>query len=131
MIAADSSALIAIALGESEADELLAIIADHRCVVGWPTLLETYLVLHRRTNAAFGTQFVQEFSGRLNVAPQPFDGDLFKFACAAFEQYGKYRIKGGLNFGDCLSYAVAKLHDVPLLYKGDDFALTDIRSATA
>jgi ribonuclease VapC len=129
MIALDSSALIAIALGESEADEFLTIVAEHRCVVGWPTLFETYLVLHRRTNAVFGTLFVQEFSKRLNVAPQPFDSDLCESAREAFEQYGKHRVKGGLNFGDCMAYAVAKFHDVPLLYKGDDFALTDIGSA--
>ena len=129
MIALDSSALVAIALGEAESVEFLTTIAEQRCVLGWPKFLEIYMVLHRRTNAVFGTLFVQEFSKRLNVAPQPFDSDLCESAREAFEQYGKHRFKGGLNFGDCMAYAVAKFHDVPLLYKGDDFALTDIRSA--
>jgi len=50
-------------------------------------------------------------------------------AVAAFERYGKGRGKARLNFGDCLSYACAKVHGARLLFKGDDFADTDIAKA--
>ncbi len=47
----------------------------------------------------------------------------------AFRRFGRGRHKAGLNMGDCFSYALAKAPDVPLLFKGDDFAWTDIRVA--
>jgi ribonuclease VapC len=50
-------------------------------------------------------------------------------AVAAFARYGKGRHRAALNMGDCFSYACARRLGVPLLYKGDDFALTDIPSA--
>lgn len=56
-------------------------------------------------------------------------GQLADVAIDAFEQFGKGRHKAGLNFGDCMSYALAKSLDAPLLYKDNDFALTDIRAA--
>jgi ribonuclease VapC len=67
---------------------------------------------------------------RDGVRIAPFEHALAELASAAWDQYGR---GGGhraqLNFGDCMSYAVAKFHDVPLLYKGGDFAHTDIRAA--
>ena len=51
-------------------------------------------------------------------------------ASDAFDRFGKgIGHPAKLNFGDCMAYAVAKVHDVPLLYKGTDFAQTDIRPA--
>ena len=47
----------------------------------------------------------------------------------AFQRFGKGRHPAALNFGDCMAYALAKSLDAPLLYKGDDFALTDVRAA--
>ncbi len=58
-----------------------------------------------------------------------FDRRLFENARNAFDLFGRGRHKAKLNFGDCMAYAVAKVHDVPLLYKGDDFARTDIAAA--
>ena len=55
----------------------------------------------------------------------------FRLAAAAFDRYGRGRHPAKLNFGDCMAYAVAKAHGVPLLYKGDDFARTDIAAALA
>jgi ribonuclease VapC len=53
-----------------------------------------------------------------------------RFAIGAYSLFGKCtRHPAQLNFGDCFSYALAKVRDEPLLYKGDDFAKTDIRSA--
>jgi ribonuclease VapC len=58
-----------------------------------------------------------------------FDHTLLPIARFAFDRYGKGRHKAALNFGDCMSYAVAKARTVPLLYKGQDFQHTDIESA--
>jgi ribonuclease VapC len=58
-----------------------------------------------------------------------FDRPIFALAAAAFDRYGRGRHRARLNFGDCMAYAVAKAHDVPLLFKGTDFAHTDLRPA--
>ena len=50
-------------------------------------------------------------------------------AIDAFRRFGKGRHPAGLNFGDCLSYALAKATGEPLLFKGDDFSKTDIKRA--
>ena len=56
--------------------------------------------------------------------------EAYELAAAAFDRYGRGRgHPAQLNFGDCMAYAVAKAHGVPLLYKGDDFARTDVASA--
>jgi ribonuclease VapC len=128
VIALDSSALVAIALNEPEADEFEDVIVKNRCFVGWPTLLETYLVLHRRVDSAFAGNFLRA-AARPNFATIAFNEPLFEIARAAFDQFGRGHHRAKLNFGDCMSYAVAKFHDVPLLFKGDDFRLTDIRAA--
>jgi len=52
---------------------------------------------------------------------------MHEIACLAFDRFGKGRRPAGLNFGDCMAYAVAKAHDAPLLFKGDDFSRTDGR----
>lgn len=66
---------------------------------------------------------------KINIAP--FDSDQAALAIAAFTQYGKGRHPAALNFGDCCAYALAKSLNLPLLYKGNDFAQTDIASALA
>lgn len=57
----------------------------------------------------------------------PFDVEQLEIARKAFELYGKGRNPAGLNFGDCISYALAKWTGESLLYKGEDFTLTDIQ----
>lgn len=62
----------------------------------------------------------------------PCDAPLAKIALKAFERYGKgNHSKARLSLGDCAAYALAKSKNVPLLYKGTDFASTDIASAAA
>ncbi|WP_408647683.1 type II toxin-antitoxin system VapC family toxin [Xanthobacter dioxanivorans] len=56
-----------------------------------------------------------------------FSPKMHEIACLAFDRFGKGRRPAGLNFGDCMAYAVAKAHDAPLLFKGDDFSRTDGR----
>ena len=59
----------------------------------------------------------------------PIDGVVGHIALEAFERYGKGRHKAALNMGDCFAYGCAKAHKVPLLFKGGDFAYTDIAIA--
>lgn len=131
MIALDSSALVAIVLVEPEAEDFARIVGRQRCLVGWPTVFETSAVLRNSSAVSSGAAFVEALLGRPNVEAVPFDRALYRAARHALEHFGRGRHRARLNFGDCLSYAVAKVHDVPLLYKGDDFPHTDLRPALA
>ena len=80
-----------------------------------------------RYSQRLGADFLTELVADKDVWIEPFDADLSLIARAAFDRYGKGRHPAKLNFGDCISYALAKSRDLPLLFKGDDFPLTDIR----
>lgn len=72
-------------------------------------------------------QFLRDYK----IAPIAF-GDLHReVAVEAFVRYGKGRHPAGLNYGDCMSYATAKVAEAPLLFIGDDFAQTDLTPALA
>ena len=128
MIALDSSALVAIAIDEPDAKLLAAAVSNNRCIISTPTLLELHMVL-RDWAGDIGVQFVEALLKRRNLARIDFTEAHFRLAAAAFDRYGRRRHPAKLNFGDCMAYAVAKAHGVPLLYKGDDFARTDIAAA--
>ncbi len=66
---------------------------------------------------------------RVGIVIEPVSLEHGALARQAFLDYGKGRHKAGLNFGDCFSYALAKAAGEPLLFKGNDFALTDIEKA--
>jgi ribonuclease VapC len=87
---------------------------------------ETGIVLTskmRRNAIGMLARFLQE----VGVVTVPFGDDHWKEAVDAFDRYGRGRHKASLNFGDCMTYSVAKLADEPLLCMGEDFALTDLR----
>jgi ribonuclease VapC len=128
VIAVDSSALVAIALNEAESDEFTNIIGTNRCIIGTTTVVETHIALRRRIGAE-GIEFLESFTSRRHVTVIAFDSALLPIARLAFDRYGRGRHRAGLNFGDCMAYAIAKANDVPLLFKGNDFGLTDIRPA--
>jgi len=129
MIAVDSSAIMAVVLDEGDAKRFAGPINGTRCVIGWPTLLETHLVLAGQGKVS-ALEAVSLWMARPNVEKVAFDERLFQAANIAFKQYGKgMGHPARLNFGDCMAYAVAKVHDVPLIYKGADFSHTDIRPA--
>jgi ribonuclease VapC len=125
----DSSALIAILLNEPGSDRLLQELAAAVSVgVGAPTLAETGIVLTAKAGIDGKrnlTLFVLETD--LNVVP--FGQDHWRAAVDGFRRYGKGQHPAGLNFGDCLSYATAKLAGQPLLCAGTDFAKTDLTLA--
>lgn len=127
MIVVDTSAFIAIIFGEPGADRYAASLAGaEQIIVGAPTALELQTVLFRKG----GTEGIAQAEYLLS-APKlqivPWHPDHVPIAVDALRRFGGRPAR--LNFGDCMVYAVAKALDAPLLYKGEDFARTDIRSA--
>lgn len=78
----------------------------------------------------YGALAVDRFCEHAGIATVPVYPDLYEDVMRAYRRYGKGTgHPAQLNFGDCFSYAYAKRHDVPLLFKGNDFSKTDIQSA--
>lgn len=73
--------------------------------------------------------YLDQFLSRAKVEIVPFDKEQLLVARAAFRRFGKGRHPAALNFGDCAAYALAQWTGEPLLYKGLDFAATDVPSA--
>jgi ribonuclease VapC len=122
----DTSALAAIFFAEPERQQFLAAMTTaSRRLVSAASLLETGIVLESRQGEAAGREF-DLFVVRAGLQVVPVDAEQADIARSAWRQYGKGRHAAGLNFGDCFSYALAKLTGEPLLAKGTDFALTDI-----
>lgn len=128
MIVVDSSALVAIAEREPERDTYLAML--DRVSVGYLSpvnYVETgILLLHRRL--FLDQEELLDWLAGLGVETRE-DLELGASALAAYLQFGKGFHPARLNLADCFAYALATTLDLPLLYKGDDFAKTDIRSA--
>jgi len=123
----DSSVLVALALGESDAAALAWAISDADVVlIGTPTMFEARMVLARRGVRA---DWLDEMLAPLPVRIIPFTEEHQRAAFDAWQRYGKGRHPAGLNFGDGMAYAVARGEDRPLRYKGGDFAKTDARAA--
>jgi ribonuclease VapC len=126
MIALDTSAIVAIACSEPEEETFNRLISTREALVGTPTLLETRMVLESKL-PDFADRFMQSFLDTRFIHPVAFSLRMYFEAIEAFRRFGKGRRgPAGLNFGDCMSYAVSKFHDAPLLYKGDDFRGTDV-----
>ena len=126
MIAVDTSALLAIALGEPEAQIFLAVLTREDCILGTPTALEAHIAVERRGEPD-ATDILRKLMTLSNLTLLPFTAAHSFIAQQAFDRYGKGRgHPASLNFGDCLSYAVAKRDDLPLLFKGNDFTRTDL-----
>jgi ribonuclease VapC len=127
----DTSAVIAILAGEPDAAHYAQVIeTDPTPRIGTPALLEASIVLTRWFGeAAEGA--IDAFVRESNAEIVPFDLPQLRAAQDAYRRFGKGRHPAGLNFGDCMSYALARVCDEPLLFKGEDFARTDIRPAGA
>jgi len=125
----DSSVLVAILLGESDSDKFQRVIdASDVRLVSAMTKLETGMVMIGRS----GTAVIPEIDlllVKIAATIVPFDEHQADIARDAFARYGKGRHKAGLNFGDCAAYALAMLEAEPLLFKGTDFAATDVAVA--
>ena len=129
MIVIDSSAFIAILKDEPERRRFIDAIVDHQDPrTSAATYLETSMVMELRLSDR-GGRVVDSLIEEIGVEIVPFDHVQAIAARDAFRRYGKGRHRAALNFGDCFAYALAKTLSAPLLFKGDDFSLTDIKRA--
>jgi ribonuclease VapC len=125
----DTSALAAILFGEPEAALFTQLIhAADRCLMSAANFLELSIVLEAQIGSDAGRQ-CDVFFRRAGIIIEPFTVDQAHLARQAFLDFGKGRHAAGLNFGDCFSYALAKITGEPLLFKGEDFKKTDIPPA--
>jgi ribonuclease VapC len=128
----DASAWTAMLLEEPEAEAFRIKLADASIVLtsaiaGWETVRAvTRATSHGQGAAARRLDELQRAFGALLV---PIDASEQALALEAHARFGKGVHRAQLNLGDCFAYACAKVHGVPLLYKGEDFALTDIEAA--
>jgi ribonuclease VapC len=126
MIAVDTSALMAILLDEPHAERCMAALeAEPEVLISAGTVAEALIVSAMRN---VGEEMARLIDGLgfdiVGVTPAS-----ARRVAAAYARWGKGKHRAALNFGDCFAYEVAKQHDCPLLYVGNDFARTDIRSA--
>jgi ribonuclease VapC len=129
LIIVDSSALVAIYFDEPEKTSFAHAIvsADSPCI-GAPNFLEASMVAEARKGEA-GCRELDRIIATLGLEIAPFDAVHIQAAREAFRRYGRGRHRAALNFGDCCAYALSKTLDMPLLFKGNDFALTDLKRA--
>jgi ribonuclease VapC len=130
MMVIETSAVVAIYKREPDSEQFLqAIIEADALVIPASCLLESVMVLSAFPSASNDIENLLE---QHEISIAAIDGAVARHAVSAFNRYGRgARHPARLNFGDCLSYAVAKHLGAPLLYKGGDFIHTDIESALA
>jgi ribonuclease VapC len=128
----DASAIIAILTYEDEKTHFELKLKGAEAVVTSPmAIYEAVVGVARKLSCSISeaqsavSKFVTETEARIASIDEAI-GDA---ALVAVDKFGKGRHRAGLNMGDCFSYACAKTHRVPLLFKGDDFVHTDIRIA--
>jgi ribonuclease VapC len=125
----DTSALVAVLYGEPEARDFVERIhAADVCRISVANHVELSMVVESQLGPN-GTRQADAFLRRAGVVLEPVTIEQGDLARQAFLDFGKGRHKAGLNFGNCFAYARARATGEALLFKGDDFALTDIRRA--
>lgn len=127
----DSSAVVAILFDEPERHTFTrAIERDPRRLLSAGNLLECALLVEARRGEAAGRE-LDLLLHRAEVQTIPVDADQIQLARSAWRRFGKGRHPAGLNFGDCFAYALSAASGEPLLFKGEDFAQTDVAVARA
>ncbi len=124
----DTSAFLAVLLKEEDAEALAVLMAESpRLLMSAATKLEASLVAE---GSRFGatSEAVEALCQALDIQVMPFDQSHLLWALRGWREFGKGRHQAGLNLGDCFSYGLARALNMPLLYKGDDFRRTDVRS---
>lgn len=125
----DTSAVLAILFEESEAELYArALTQADSCRISAASFVEAAVVIDAQTKGQGSRQF-DAFIRRAAIAIEPVTEEQAHIARQAYADFGKGRHPAGLNFGDCFSYALAKVTGEPLLFKGKDFKKTDITSA--
>lgn len=122
----DTSALMALLLGEPEAEECAAILAlNANFNISAFSVLEAGIVLSARKGAS-AVRELDLLLHRTRAQVVPLTAELSEVARFAWERFGKGNHPAGLNIGDCCSYALSASLGEPLLFKGDDFHRTDL-----
>lgn len=126
MIVIDTSALIAIVNNEAMATPCRDVLVDERQIlISAATLTEALIVARGKKCLPGLTKLLDEFQ----LVAIELDAIRVERAAAAYELWGKGFHPASLDFGDCFAYATAREFDCPLLYVGNDFSQTDVRSA--
>jgi ribonuclease VapC len=128
----DSSAVIAILKAEEDAAELLGtLLSAERPLMSVATYLECGTVMLRKMGRARLADY-RGFLDETQIEIVPMSREEADAGIEAYARYGRgSKHPAGLNLGDCFSYALARTRNLPLLFKGNDFVHTDIRSAVA
>jgi ribonuclease VapC len=125
----DSSAILAILFDESDSSRYAnAIVSAETCRVSAATFIESSIVIDAQNGKA-GLHDLDEFLREADILIEPVTVEQARIAQRAWVLFGRGKHPARLNFGDCFSYALAKALDEPLLFKGSDFARTDIQPA--
>jgi ribonuclease VapC len=130
MIVIDTSVIVAIALREPEADDFVhAIATDREGRISCASYVEAGNVMEGRFGPIGRAEFDQVMVelGLLGVLAIDVNLPMAELAREGFRRFGKGRHPAGLNLGDCFAYALARALDAPLLFKGKDFAKTDVQ----
>ncbi len=131
-IVVDASAIIAILRNEPEKDRFVdAILTASPRFMSAVSLQEAGMVVAGRYGDAAASEPLDALVARLNVEIVAHDAALARVAQEAFLRFGKGRHQARLNFGDCAAYALARSNDLALLFKGENFAKTDIGAAVS
>jgi ribonuclease VapC len=122
----DTSAILAILFNEDDAQVYAeAISRADSCRVSAATFVEAAIVVESQTKNN-GSRQLDAFIRRAGITIEPVTEDQAHIARQAFTNFGKGQHPAGLNYGDCFSYALSKATREPLLFKGKDFAKTDL-----
>lgn len=129
MIVVDTSAIVAVFKKEPEREQFARVIAAaESCFFSTVGYLEATMVIVG-SGPPEGVAQLDDLLRELAIELVPFDEQQARISKAAFIRFGKGRHPAGLNFGDCVSYALAQAMGLPLLFKGADFARTDVAAA--
>jgi ribonuclease VapC len=134
MIYVDASAIVAMILGEPDAADLAsALDAGDPAITSPLAIYEASLAIARvnAIPAAVAKDAIHLTLSRMSIAVAPLDVSQGDLAVSAFDRFGKGRHPAALNMGDCFAYACAVAHNARILFKGQDFSQTDLRSALA
>jgi ribonuclease VapC len=127
MIAIDTSALMAIALGEPQSEACMDVLeAEADLLISAGTVAEALIVAGRRNLSGEMNTLLE----RLGFTVVPVTAAVSRRIAEAYARWGRGVHPAGLNLGDCFAYALARENDCPLLYVGEDFARTDLPRAS-
>lgn len=124
MIVVDTSAVMAVLLSEPTSAQIIQALSDNALAISAGTMSELLIVATARGLSDDLEDLFQAIGAEIIVV----DGAIARAVQSAFYNWGKGRHPASLNFGDCFAYATAKKLEAPLLYVGDDFSKTDLKS---